>query len=81
MDTAIEYPLYFFGRVLDPNTPEWFAYLDGGGLEGVRMFVVTDPVPPVPTVPSAPLGPRLSGFGGSLGGGNLVVGGVDLAEN
>lgn len=81
MDTDIEYPLYFFGRVLDPNTPEWFVYLDGGGLEGVRMFVVTDPAPPVPTVPSAPPGPGLSGLGGSFGGGNLVVSGVDLPEN
>ena len=81
MDTALEYPLYFFGRVLDPNTPEWFVYLDGGGLEGVRMFVVTDPAPPVPTVPSAPLGPGLSGLGGSFGGGNLVFSGVDLPEN
>jgi len=81
MDTAIEYPLYFFGRVLDPNTPEWFAYLDGGGLEGVRMFLVTDPVPPVPEIPSVPLGPGLSGLSGSFWGGNLVVSGVDLPEN
>jgi hypothetical protein len=81
MDTAIEYPLYFFGRVLDPNTPEWFAYLDGGGLEGIRMFVVTDPAPLVPTIPSAPVGLSLSGLGASVGGGNLVVRGVDLPEN
>jgi hypothetical protein len=81
MDTAIEYPLYFFGRVLDPNAPEWFAYLDGGGLEGIRMFVVTDPAPLVPTIPSAPVGLSLSGLGASVGGGNLVVSGVDLPEN
>jgi hypothetical protein len=80
MDTAIEYPLYFFGRALDPNAPEWFAYLDGGGLEGVRMFVVTDPAPPVPAVPSDPIGSSLSGSGGSFGG-KLVISGADLPEN
>ena len=76
MDTAIEYPLYFFGRVIDPNAPEWFAYFDGGGLDGVRMFVVTDRVPPVLKLPPAPLGSRLGGLGWSLGGGTLTVNGV-----
>jgi len=76
MDTAMEYPLYFFGRVLDPKTPEWFAYFDGGGLDGVRMFVVTDPVPPVPKLPPAPVGSGPGGLGGSLSGGTLAVSGV-----
>lgn len=74
MDTPIEYPLYFFGRVLDPDAPEWFAYLDGGGLDGVRMFVVTDPVPPVLRLPPARLGSGLGGLGGSFGGGIAVSG-------
>jgi hypothetical protein len=64
MSKTIEYPLYFFGNVLDPNTPEWFAYLDGGGLDGVRMFVTTDPVPPVPELPTLLLGSGLGGIGG-----------------
>jgi len=50
-------------------------------LEGIRMFVVTDPAPLVPTIPSAPVGLSLSGLGASVGGGNLVVRGVDLPEN
>jgi hypothetical protein len=80
MDTAIEYPLYFFGRTLDPNAPEWFACFDGGGLEGARMFVVTDPVPPVPALPPVPLRPGRGGLGGSPGGGNFVVRGFDLSQ-
>jgi hypothetical protein len=76
MDTPIEYPLYFFGRALDPNTPEWFAYFDGGGLEGIRMFVVTDPAPPVPKLPPVPVGSGAGGLGGSLGGDTLAVSGV-----
>jgi len=64
MSTAIEYPLYFFGSVLDPNRPEWFAYLDGGGLDGVRMFVTTDPVPPVPDLPTVLLGSEVPGISG-----------------
>lgn len=74
MDTAIEYPLYFFGRVLDPSTPDWFACFDGGGLEGVRMFVVTDPVPPTPKPPAVSPGP---GLGNSFGVGNLVVSDIE----
>jgi hypothetical protein len=69
MDTVIEYPLYFFGRALDLAAPEWFAAFDGGGLDGVRMFVVTDPVPPVLKLPPIPLGPGLRGLGRPLGDG------------
>lgn len=81
MDAAIEYPLYFFGRVLDPSAPEWFAYLDGGGLEGVRMFVVTESAPPARTVPSIPVGPGLTGVGASLYGARLVIHGANLPGN
>ena len=56
MNKSIEHPLYFFGRALDPKTPAWFAYFDGGGLDGVRMFVSTDPVPPAPDFPTVLLG-------------------------
>jgi hypothetical protein len=67
MDSVIDYPLYFFGQALNPNTPDWFAAFDGGGLDGVRMFVATDPVPPGPRLPPVPLGPPLGGLGGSFG--------------
>lgn len=75
MDTDIEYPLYFFGRVLDPSTPEWFACFDGGGLEGVRMFVVTDQAPTAPNPPAVSPGMGLGRLGRSFGVGNLVVSG------
>ncbi len=67
MDPAIDDPLYFFGRALDPSTPEWFACFDGGGLEGVRMFVATEPVSPTPKLPAIPLGPGFGGLGGANG--------------
>ncbi len=73
MDTNIEEPLYFFGRALDPGRPEWFACFDGGGLEGVRMFVVTDPVPPIPRLPSTPVGPGLARLGEAIGNGGPVI--------
>jgi hypothetical protein len=68
MDTAVEDPLYFFGRALDPDTPEWFACFDGGSLEGVRMFVVTEPLSPIPKLPSTPVGPAFGGLSGAIGG-------------
>jgi len=77
MDTAIEYPLYFFGRVLDPSAPEWFAWFDGGGLEGARMFVVTDPAPPLPTPPAVSPGSGLGRLGNSFSVGGLVVHSID----
>ncbi len=81
MDTAIEYPLYFFGRVLDPNAPEWFAFLDGGGLEGIRMFVASESAPPARTVPSVPLGLGLSGVGASPQGARFAIRGASLSGN
>lgn len=80
MDTDIEYPLYFFGRVIDPGAPEWFACFDGGGLDGVRMFVVTDPAPPAPKPPIISPGPGLGKLGNSFGVGNLVVSGFDPSQ-
>lgn len=64
MKDSIEYPLYFFGSVLDPAAPEWFAYLDGGGLDGVRIFVDTEPPPPAPQAPTLLLGSEPGGPGG-----------------
>lgn len=63
LNRTIEHPLYFFGRVLDPKAPNWFAYFDGGGLEGARMFVSTDPVPPAPEFPTVLLGSGPDGLG------------------
>lgn len=80
METAIEYPLYFFGRVLDPNTPEWFACFDGGGLDGVRMFVVTDPVPPTPNPRTLSPGSGHGGVGGTFGVGKLVLSNFDHSQ-
>lgn len=60
-------PLYFFGRTTTAvsGAGNGFVYLDGGGLDGVRMFVDTDPVTPVPE-PSTLLllGSGLAGLGG-----------------
>ncbi len=73
MEAALEYPLYFFARTLDPNTPEWFAFFDGGGLDGVRMFLVTDPAPPPVKSPAIVPGPGLGRVGSAFGVGNLVI--------
>ena len=59
-------PLYFFSRPAD--TASGFEYVDGrgeGGLDGVRMFVESDPATPVPE-PSTLLllGSGLAGLGG-----------------
>jgi len=80
MDTAIEYPLYFFCRTLDPSTPEWFACFDGGGLDGIRMFVVTDPAPPAPRPSTISPGPGLGRLGSAFDVGTLVVNGFDLSQ-
>jgi len=63
LNRTIEHPLYFFGRVLDPKASNWFAYFDGGGLEGARMFVSTEPVPPAPELPTVLLGSGPDGLG------------------
>jgi hypothetical protein len=73
MDTDIEYPLYFFCRALDPSAPEWFACFDGGGLDGIRMFVVTDPAPSAPKPPTSSPGPGLGRVSSAFGVGSLVV--------
>ena len=80
MDAAAQDPLYFFGRALDADTPEWFTCIAGGGLDGVRMFVVTDPAPPIPAVPSIPLGPGLGALGGWLGDGSLAVSRIETPQ-
>jgi hypothetical protein len=80
IDAAVDHPLYFFGRALDPDTPEWFTCIDGGGLNGVRMFVVTDPVPPYPTAPSIPLGPGLGALDGSLDHGSPAMSRVEISQ-
>ena len=59
-------PLYFFSR--PAGTASGFEYVDGrgeGGLDGVRMFVESDPATPVPE-PSTLLllGSGLAGLGG-----------------
>jgi hypothetical protein len=56
-------PLYFFGE--PTGTANGFRYLDGGGLNAIRMFVDSDPAAPVPE-PSTLLllGSGLAGLGG-----------------
>ena len=57
-------PLYFFGE--STGTANGFRYLDGGGvLDGIRMFVNSEPATPVPE-PSTLLllGSGLAGLGG-----------------
>jgi hypothetical protein len=57
-------PLYFFGRPTASNR-KGFEYIDGGGLDGLRMFVNTDPVSPVPEPATLLLlGSGLIGLGG-----------------
>jgi hypothetical protein len=57
-------PLYFFGRPTASNR-KGFEYIDGGGLDGLRMFVNTDPVSPVPEPATLLLlGSGLVGLGG-----------------
>lgn len=72
MDPAIESPLYFFGRVLT-DAPEWFGYLDGGGLDGVRMFVATGPAPVIQKPVPVPVGSAPAESARSVSAGTLVV--------
>jgi hypothetical protein len=63
-NTEIGNPLYFFGT-LTSSKRKGFEYIDGGGLDGLRMFVSTDPVSPVPEPATLLLlGSGLIGLGG-----------------
>jgi hypothetical protein len=63
-NTEIGDPLYFFGT-LTSSKRKGFEYIDGGGLDGLRMFVNTDPVTPVPEPATLLLlGSGLIGLGG-----------------
>jgi len=59
----IEDPLYFFGRTTGATGA--FEYLDGGGLDGIRMFVDSAPTAPVPEPSTLVLlASGLAGLGG-----------------